>query len=351
MHHDLTQTLQDTVIEALTQKQSLAIVGGGSKSFLKSPSADVTLNLSKHRGVLDYQPKELFINARAGTPLADIEQLLAGHRQMLSSEPPHFSQGERQATLGGTIACGFSGSRRPFAGSLRDHVLGLTMLNGNGELLHFGGQVMKNVAGFDVSRLMVGTHGTLGALLDITVKVTPKPETEKTLLFACSLADAPVRMSDYMRKALPLSALAWFDGLIYLRLEGTDRAVRQAQAKIGGDVAIDSAKFWTSVREQTHPFFRHQRPLWRLSVPPASHCSIPEVLMDWCGGLRWCHTDMPAEQVEAMTNKQGGYAYLFRDNAPVNVPSPPEHLITLQQKLKQCFDPQGIFNPGLMGGC
>jgi glycolate oxidase FAD binding subunit len=350
MNGDLTQTLQDTVIEALDKKQPLAIVGGGSKNFLQSATADATLNLSGHRGVLDYQPSELYITARTGTPLAEVEQLLASHQQMLVCEPPHFSQGEHLATLGGTIACGFSGSRRPFAGSLRDHVLGLRLLNGKGELLHFGGQVMKNVAGFDVSRLMVGARGTLGALLEVTVKVMPKPEAEKTLLFACPLEKVPLRMTGFMHQALPLSALAWLDGTIFLRLEGSDRAIRQAHAKIGGDVAIDSASFWESVREQTHPFFQHHRPLWRLSVSPASSCSISEVLIDWCGGLRWWHTDMPAEQVVAMANKQGGYAYLFRDSMPVIASAPPAHLFAVQRRLKQCFDPHDVFNPGLMGG-
>ena len=352
MNNDLSQLLQADVKEALAKKQSLAIVGGNSKNFLKSAKADAEFNLSSHRGVLDYEPGELFITARAGTPLTEIETLLTHHKQMLSSEPPHFSHGENHATLGGTIACGFSGSRRPFAGSLRDHVLGVRILNGEGELLQFGGQVMKNVAGFDVSRLMVGAYGTLGALLEITLKVMPKPESEKTLLFECPLATAPKRMSDFVHHSLPLSAMAWFDGYIFLRVEGTETAVRTVHAQIGGEVAENSANFWQMLREQTHPFFRHHQPLWRLSLPAASDVLIPEeeVFIDWRGSLRWWHTDKSAEELEAMASRHGGYAYLFRDATQVSGPRSPAHLLKIHYGLKKSFDPHGIFNPGLMEG-
>lgn len=352
MNHDLSLSLQDQVKEAVAKKHTLAIVGGGSKSFLQSAKADRQLNLAEHRGVLNYQPDELFISARAGTPLAEIETLLADHRQMLASEPPHFSQGENLATLGGAVACGFSGSRRPFAGSLRDHVLGVNMLNGKGERLQFGGQVMKNVAGFDVSRLMVGARGTLGALLEISVKVMPKPECEQTLLFEYQQVNAAKLMSGFVHRSLPLSAMAWLEGYLLVRLEGTETAVSAASAQIGGDVAEQSAAFWLSLREQTHPFFRHHQPLWRLSVPPAADLSIPEneVFIDWQGGLRWWRTDRSVEYIQTMASKAGGYAYLFRDAGPVIGDSPPTGLLTLHQGLKQSFDPDGLFNPGLMGG-
>ncbi|WP_333875126.1 glycolate oxidase subunit GlcE [Methylobacter sp.] len=352
MNDDLSQLLQADVKEAVAKKHSLAIVGGRSKSFLQSAKSDAELNLSGHRGVLNYEPGELFITARSGTPLAEIEALLADHKQMLASEPPHFSHGTNQATLGGAIACGFSGSRRPFAGSLRDHVLGVKILNGEGELLQFGGQVMKNVAGFDVSRLMVGARGTLGALLEVSLKVMPKAEFEQTLQFECALANAPKRMSDFVRRSLPLTALAWFDGYIFVRLEGTETAINSAYAQIGGEITINSANLWLTLREQTHPFFRRDQALWRLSVPPASDLSIPEneVFIDWQGGLRWWHTDQPAEHVQAIANTQGGYAYLFRSATPVIGALPPEGLLKIHQRLKKSFDPHGIFNPGLIGG-
>jgi glycolate oxidase FAD binding subunit len=231
-------------------------------------------------------------------------------------------------------------------------VLGVSILNGEGELLQFGGQVMKNVAGFDVSRLMVGARGTLGALLEITLKVMPKPESEQMLLFECPLATASRRMSDFAHRTPSLSALAWFDGYIFLRLEGTEATIRSAHAQIGGEVAANSANFWQMLREQTHHFFRHHQPLWRLSLPAASDLSIPEkeVFIDWRGSLRWWHTDKSAEEVEAMASKQGGYAYLFRNATPVMGPRPPAHLLKIHQGLKKSFDPHGIFNPGLMEG-
>jgi glycolate oxidase FAD binding subunit len=349
MHQDLSLSLQTTVKEAVAKRQKLAIVGGGSKSFLQSATADAELHLSEHCGVIDYEPSELFITVRAGTPMNEIEAMLANHKQMLACEPPHFGN---TATLGGVVACGFSGPRRPFAGSLRDHILGVRILNGAGELLQFGGQVMKNVAGFDVSRLMAGARGTLGTLLEISIKVMPKAELEQTLLFECSLNDAPRRMSELARRSMPLSALAWAEGHIFLRLEGTGAAIRAAHTQIGGEPATGSAHFWEMLREQTHPFFSRHQPLWRLSLPPAAMLALPEtdVLMDWCGGLRWWHTDKSADEVDPMVHAQGGHACLFRNSAPVVGATPPAALLAIHQRLKKSFDPHGIFNPGLMGG-
>ncbi len=346
---DQTQTLQTKVKQALAKKQTLRIVGGGSKSFLQSTTADAELDLSGHTGVLAYEPSELFITARTGTPMAEIEALLAQHNQMLACEPPHFGD---KATLGGMVACGFSGSRRPFAGSVRDHILGVHIINGAGEILQFGGQVMKNVAGFDVSRLMAGARGTLGVLLELSIKVMPKLELEETRLFECPLAAAPKRMSELARHSMPVSALAWMEGHIFLRLEGTAAAIRAAHKQIGGEASASSTHFWQSVREQTHPFFTRSEPLWRLSMPPAAALDMPEddVLMDWGGGLRWWHTDKPAAEIEALASGRGGYAYLFRSAAPVVGAMPPIGLLSIHQRLKKSFDPHGIFNPGLMGG-
>lgn len=352
MNQDISLDLRAYVKEAVAQRLSLTIVGGGSKDFLQAAQADGRLHLSGHTGVIDYEPSELFITARAGTTLAEIETMLLRHNQMLACEPPHFDNGNKTATLGGAVACGFSGSRRPFAGSVRDHILGVRLLNGDGELLQFGGHVMKNVAGFDVSRLMVGARGTLGALLEISLKVLPKPESEATIVLECPLVDAPKRMSELARRSLPLSALAWVEGHMFLRLEGTPAAIRAAQTQVGGDVATSSASFWQSVREQTHPFFQQHQPLWRLCLPPASAMAMPgnALLMDWCGGLRWWYTDSPAREIEAMAREQGGYAYLFRNFVPVVGVTPPAGLLAIHQRLKKSFDPHGIFNPGIMGG-
>ena len=348
MNQDFSADLQFQVKEAIAQRNPLAIAGGGSKSFLPSAQAETTLHLAGHAGIIDYEPSELFITARAGTPLAEIEAVLAERKQMLGCEPPHFGA---TATLGGSLACGFSGPRRPYAGSVRDHILGVKLLNGRGEIVQFGGQVMKNVAGFDVSRLMVGARGTLGALLEITLKVLPQPELEQTLLFKCALIDAPKRMSALARCSIPLSGLAWVEGHIFMRLAGSEAAIRTAHAQVGGEPAATGANFWQSLREQTHSFFNASQPLWRLSVPLASKMDMPEseVCLDWGGALRWWHTARPATEVEDMARSQGGHAALFRDQQPIPSAMPPAGLLSLHQRLKKAFDPHGLFNPGLLG--
>ena len=402
MNHDLGSALQAQVMAAIASKQSVAIVGGGSKTFLRSPQiitpspfegegwgegrepekqpspqplapdwsrsdlakVDKTFTVSpmvgegvnpmylaSHRGVIAYEPSELYITARSGTPVAEIETMLAERNQMLACEPPHFDGGANMASLGGAVACGFSGSRRPYAGSLRDHMLGVKLLNGKGEILSFGGQVMKNVAGFDVSRLMAGARGTLGALLEVTIKVLPKPEASLTVVFECPLDEAPKRMSAFARRSIPLSALAWFEGHIFLRLEGTEVAIRAAHGQTGGEIAASGPQFWHGLREQTHPFFKTGLPLWRMSVPPASNLAMPfdEVFMDWAGALRWWRTDKPAVEVEALAHAVDGHATLFRDATPVLGSQPPAQLAALHQRLKLAFDPHGIFNPSVMG--
>ncbi len=351
MTNDLTQVLQTEVTEALANKQTLAIVGGNSKRFLKPAKTDKTLHLTQHTGILDYEPCELYITARTGTPLQTIETLLAQHHQMLGSEPPHFSLGLNKATLGGAIACGFSGSRRPFSGSLRDHVLGVKILNGQGQVMRFGGQVIKNVAGFDVSRLMVGARGTLGVLLEVTLKVMPKPPAEITLRIECSLPDTPLLMAKFGRMSLPLSAMAWLEGAIFIRLQGSEVVILDAQRKVGGDVIVNSPQFWLELREQTHPFFRSDQPLWRLSVPPATQLYLPnnEVFIDWSGGLRWWNTNKSAEEVNQMIHQVAGHASLFRDAHAVTGAQPPLDLMPLHQQLKKSFDPHGILNPGILG--
>ena len=351
MTNDLTQALQAEVTEAVANKKTLAIIGGNSKRFLKPAKAYKTIQLKHHAGILDYEPCELYITARTGTPLEEIETLLGQHQQMLGSEPPHFSDGLNKATLGGAIACGFSGSRRPFSGSLRDHVLGVKIVNGQGQVMRFGGKVMKNVAGFDVSRLMVGARGTLGVLLEVTLKVIPKPASEITLRIECSFQDAPSYMSNFVRMSLPLSAMAWLGDAIFIRLQGSETVILDAQKKVGGDVIFNSSQFWLDLREHTHPFFQSGKPLWRLSVPPATQLSLPsnEVFIDWSGGLRWWNTHKSAEEVNLMTHQLAGHASLFRDTDGVIGAQPPLDLMPLHQQLKKSFDPHGIFNPGILG--
>lgn len=351
MNRDISSALQEQVQEALSRRRPLKIVGGGSKHLLQAAAAADMLEVGAHSGIIAYEPGELFITTRAGTPLLAIEKLLAEAKQMLACEPPHFDDGSARATLGGTLACGFSGPRRPYAGSLRDHVLGVKLLNGEAKILQFGGQVMKNVAGFDIPRLMVGARGTLGVLLEVTLKVLPQAECEQTLSLQCPLADAPRRMSALARRPFPLSGLAWVGGQVFIRLAGSEAAIRDAHMQIGGELAAGGAQFWQSLREQTHAFFKSDRPLWKLSVPPATDIAMSEneLFMDWGGALRWYHDARPPRELEAMVSAQGGHASLFRARDPVAGAMPPAALLALHRRLKQAFDPHGLFNPGLLG--
>lgn len=349
MDADVSAALQDMLREAIAQRIPLRIVGGDTKSFYGRVTQGECRSVAGHRGVVSYEPTELVITARAGTPLADIEALLAEHGQMLPFEPPHFAVG---STLGGTIASGLSGPRRPYAGSVRDFVLGITVLTGKGEILRFGGQVMKNVAGFDVSRLLAGSLGTLGILLEISLKVLPRPELEQTLLFECSDAQAIQRCNDWAGQPLPLSATVFDNGWLYLRLSGSAVAVHAARGKLGGDAIADATIFWTKIRDHRHPFFQDDAPLWRLSLPAATHpLDLPgDWLLDWGGAQRWLKTPATATEVRAAAARAGGHATLFRGGdrqGEIFHPLSPA-LAAVQRRLKVAFDPQGILNPGRM---
>jgi len=325
----------------------LVIRGGNSKAFYGNPVAGDILDTREHCGILDYEPSELVIRARSGTALADIEQLLDEQRQMLAFEPPHFSP---HSTLGGAVAAGLSGPRRPFAGGVRDAVLGVGLVNGKGEALHFGGQVMKNVAGYDLSRLMAGASGTLGLLTDIALKVLPRPEAEYTLKQVCTQQEALLRCADWMVKPLPLSAACWYDGHLYLRLSGTEAGVRHAQHQLGDTLLEQDTAWWERLRNQRLAFFQRNTPLWRMSVPPATPplAVAGDWLIDWAGGQRWLYSSESAETIRRVAGSVGGHATLFRstdNNAAVFQPLPAT-LFRLQQRLKQAFDPDGVLNPG-----
>ncbi|MCL5059171.1 MAG: glycolate oxidase subunit GlcE [Candidatus Thermoplasmatota archaeon] len=329
----------------------LIIRGGGSKTFYGNAGAGDILDARALNGVVDYQPKELVLTARAGTPLAEIETLLAGEGQMLAFEPPHFGG---PATLGGCIAAGLSGPRRPYAGAARDFVLGVRLIDGTGQALRFGGRVIKNVAGYDVSRLMVGALGTLGLLTEISLKVLPKPAAETTLRFELDEAAAILKMNQWAGQPLPLSAISWHAGLLTVRLSGAASAVQAAQAKLGGEALKEAAAFWQRLRDQATPFF-DKRPLWRLAVksttPPLAVSNRPggEVQwIEWGGAARWLASDLPAATLREAAKIAGGHATLFRGNAPpdgVFTPLAPA-LSTLHRNLKQRFDPKGLFNRG-----
>ena len=329
--------------------------GGGSKDFYGNALAGEILDTRGYIGVVDYEPTELVVTARAGTPLAELEATLAASGQMLAFEPPHFGA----ATLGGCIAAGLSGPRRAAAGSVRDFMLGVRMLDGQGRDLHFGGQVMKNVAGYDVSRLMAGSLGTLGLILEASLKVLPLPPAHATLRFEMP-EDAALRsMNLWAAKPLPVSASCFAGNELTLRLSGSQAAVRAAADRLGGELDCDASHdqaFWHGLREQTLDFFQGDAPLWRLSVPsntPALKLAGAQ-LIEWGGALRWLKSGADARGIRDAAAKAGGHATLFRApedsvyktaGAFQQLDAP---LLAIHRRLKQEFDPKGIFSPGRM---
>ena len=347
MQHDQTEALQTQVRDAFTKGTQLQIKGGDTKSFYGEIIQGEVLATQQHRGIINYEPTELVLTARAGTPLSDIEAALAKHNQVLPFEPPHFGEA---ATLGGTIACGFSGPRRPFAGAARDYVLGCQVLTGKGDVLHFGGEVMKNVAGYDVARLMTGAMGTLGVLLDISLKILPRPATEVTLQLNMSPDEALHAMNHWAGQPVPLSAAVYDGDSLMLRLSGASSAVSHAQQLIGGEVLPNADNYWQSIREHSHSFFDDTRPLWRLSLAPAQPPLKFEgdTLLDWGGAQRWLLSDENPEAIRHAVDQTGGHATLFRpQQTKAEIFHPlPDKLKQLHLRLKQTFDPAGILNPG-----
>lgn len=346
---DMTRELQETVRNAYERRTPLSIRGGNSKRFYGRPARGEPVSLAEHRGIVNYEPAELVITARCGTPLQEVENLLAAHGQMLAFEPPHFGA---EATLGGTIACGISGPRRPYAGAVRDHLLGIRCLSGEGRLLRFGGEVVKNVAGFDAFRLMAGALGTLGVLLEASFKVLPRPEHTVTLAFECKLREALGKFNDWHRAPLPISAGAADDTRLYVRLEGSTEGVRSARDRLGGEILPEGTAFWDALREHRHPFFTDNEPLWRLSLPPATPplSIVGRWLIDWGGAQRWLKTALPPKLIRETATRNGGHAQLYRggerDGAVFHpLPAP---LLDLHKNLKQAFDPRGILNPQRM---
>jgi glycolate oxidase FAD binding subunit len=352
----------DTVLESWRQRiqdagaarTPLRLRGGGSKDFYGAEPRGEILDTRAHRGIVDYEPAELVITARCGTPLAELEAALAGRDQMLAFEPPHFGP---EATVGGCVAAGLSGPRRQAAGALRDFVLGVVLMDGRGEVLRFGGRVMKNVAGYDVARLVAGSLGTLGVILEVSLKVLPRPPEEATLRFALDEASALRSLHAWGRKPLPLSASAWHEGVLHVRLSGAAAAVRAARSALGGEqlAEAEARALWEDLGEQRHPFFAPAEdgaPLWRLAVPSTTApLDLPGAqLVEWGGGQRWWRTSAGVEAVRAAAERGGGHATLFRGGdrtggvfTPLAAP-----LRAIHQRLKASFDPAGILNPGRM---
>lgn len=350
------ERFQERVRAAARERQPLCIRGGGSKDWYGGAPQGVVLDTRDHAGIVDYEPTELVITARCGTPLAEVEALLARHNQMLAFEPPHFGA---NATVGGTVAAGLCGPRRASSGATRDFVLGARLLDGRGDVLSFGGKVMKNVAGYDVSRMLAGSMGTLGLLLEVSLKVLPRPFAEATLRFEMSEIDAIRRLNEWGGQPLPLSGSAWCGGQLALRLSGAEAAVDAAMRLLGGESVPhpDSAAFWADVREQRHAYFSDVRanatPLWRLSVPSTTGALVlgGDQLIEWGGAQRWLRADGDAATAQAIRRTVqacGGHATLFRGgdkSSGVFQPLAPA-LARIHARMKDAFDPAHIFNPG-----
>ncbi|MGR8981559.1 MAG: glycolate oxidase subunit GlcE [Gammaproteobacteria bacterium] len=349
LSNDLTRNLQQAVRQAVETKEPIKIIGGDSKAFYGRETAGLPLAVNEHCGIINYHPSELVVTARAGTLLSDLQQTLAEQGQMLAFEPPLFAE---TATLGGAMACGFSGPRRPFAGSARDFVLGCKIINGKGEVLSFGGEVIKNVAGYDVSRLMVGAMGTLGVLLEVSVKVLPLPAAEMTCCFELPLLAAIDKMTALAGRCLPVSGLSYDGSRLYVRLSGAEKAVKAALGRVGGDAVKAGDSYWRFLNEHRHKFFRTDRNLWRLCLPPAAgpldlDC---EWYIDWGGGLRWLTSEEPAGRVFSAAEQAGGHAALFKgkDRSGDIFQPLTGKLKQLNQNIKRAFDPHGLFNPNRM---
>ncbi|HEX7052453.1 MAG TPA: glycolate oxidase subunit GlcE [Burkholderiales bacterium] len=337
---------RDVIRDAAARRAPLRLRGGGSKDFFGNPPRGELLDTRAYAGVVAYEPAELVLTARCGTPLAEVERLLDAEGQCLPFEPPHFGA----ATFGGCIAAGLSGPRRAAAGALRDFVLGVKLIDGRARELAFGGRVMKNVAGYDVSRLAVGSLGTLGLIAEASLKVLPKPEHEVTLALALGEAQAIEAVNRWAGQPLPLSASAWHDGVLRLRLSGAEPAVRAAAGRLGGETLAEAGAFWQGVREHADPFFAGPQPLWRLAVPSATPplALAGRQMIEWGGAQRWLKSDAPAQEIREAAQRAGGHATLFRaaDKSAGAFAPLDAVLARLHRALKAEFDPAGILNPG-----
>lgn len=365
---------RDLILDAAQRQQTLNIQGGGTKGFYGEPIAPgaAVLDTRDHSGITAYEPSELVVTVRAGTPLRELEEALAAQGQCLPFEPPHFGP---DATVGGMVAAGLSGPSRASVGSVRDYVLGLQLLNGRGQHLTFGGQVMKNVAGYDLSRLLAGSLGCLGAITDVSLKVLSLAPREVTLRFELDQDGALHQLARWRSQPLPLNASRWLRDdasagapqHLHVRLRGAAAAVdaacqrmlKDAPGQVLDDTAAATA--WSECGEQTLPFFAApdaSLALWRLSVAPtAPVLDLPRApLVEWHGGQRWVWAaPSDAEHLRNEARRGGGHATLFR--MPSNHPTrgvarftPPEPaLLTIQQRLMAEFDPAGVFRTGRWG--
>ncbi len=345
---DLSQNLIEQVNTAISNKSPIKITGGGSKTFYGNNVDGETISTADHTGIIEYQPSELVVTVRSGTLLGELEAELKANNQMLAFEPPQHSAG---TTIGGVIACGLSGPRRAACGAARDFVLGTTIINGKAEKLRFGGQVMKNVAGYDASRLMVGAQGTLGVLLDISVKVLPLNESEVSLKLNTGAAESGKKIQQWIRQGLPITASCFLKDTLYIRLGSTHSAVKQSLAVIRRDFTNEEIDndFWLQIKNQQHEFFSRTDKLWRCSHQVTSELyeQSQDQLLEWNGALRWIHSD---KNLHTIAEQHGGHAQRYplaggNEQSDIFQPLSPG-LAKIHQRLKQAFDPDNILNPG-----
>ena len=346
----------DQVRTARVANGHFRIVGGGTKDFYGNALQGAPLDMRPLTGISSYEPTELVVTVRAGTPLAELEAALAAKGQHLAFEPPRLGPA---STVGGMVAAGLAGPARAAAGSVRDHLLGATLLNGKGEVLSFGGQVMKNVAGYDVSRVLAGSMGLLGVICEVSLKVLPLQTTTATLRFEMDQAQALRALNTWGAEPLPISASAWWNQMLVLRLSGARAAVESALRQLGGE-GIDpamAATFWQGLRDQRDEFFASAMTaveggaaLWRLGLPQTAAAFVlpGEQLVEWGGAQRWLCTPAAAAKVREAASAAGGHATLFRSRDkkveafhPLSAP-----LARFHRELKKAFDPDRVFNRG-----
>ena len=372
------EQFQAQISHAARQGQTMAIQGGNSKAFYGAAThSDAVLDIRAHSGIVSYEPSELVVTVRCGTPLAELEAVLAEQGQCLAFEPPHFGD---TATVGGMVASGLAGPARAVVGGVRDHVLGVQMLNGKGEWLTFGGQVMKNVAGYDVSRVLAGSMGTLGVLTDVSLKVLPQAPDEVTLACHLPQADALALLHRWGAQPLPLNASCWVNDhhsqpaqdMLFVRLRGAVAAVDAAVPRMCADVAAlggqaaamaqtQAVADWSACRDQRLPFFTPpaaDMALWRLSLPQTA--AVLDLsfapFIEWHGALRWLWAPLSAAPaLRAAAAQAGGHATLFRPPTQATGEMPavfhplPAVQQRIQRELQQQFDPHGVFNTGRTG--
>lgn len=350
------QHITERVRAAAADGTLLRIRGGGSKDFYGQSLQGELLDTRPLAGIVSYEPSELVVTVRAGTPLAELEAVLAEKGQYLPFEPPHFAAGGAVATVGGMVAAGLNGPARASVGAVRDYVLGIQLLNGRAELLTFGGQVMKNVAGYDVSRLLAGSLGTLGLIAEVSLKVLPKAVAESTLVFELDEAQALTQLNRWGAQPLPINASCWHEGALMVRLRGARAAVAAAHKTMGGTVLDDNQAgvLWNALREQAAPFFQlaEGESLVRLSVPDTTpSLGLGPTLIEWGGAQRWLKLPLSATPDRGgMLANLAGHATLFRaadKSAGVFTPLAAP-LDRIHRELKKQFDPAGTFNRGRM---